>query len=171
MIERLGKRHDRASFNCGQPMLDEWIKVQAGQYDKKDLARTYVSVRHGQARVLGYYAISTHRVSYESLPEDQAIGLPKIDIPVVLIGRLAVDRSVQRQGLGSLLLVDALRRSQHIAEQIGIRAVEVDAIDDEARAFYCKFDFASLLDDPHHLFLPMRVIRKLGLSPLTEPSK
>ena len=91
--------------------------------------------------------------------------MPRLDVPVVLLGRLAVDRSVQGQGLGSLLLIDALRRAQHLAEHVGIRAVEVDAIDEAARQFYSRFGFVPLLDDPNHLFLPMPVIRKLGLPP------
>jgi predicted GNAT family N-acyltransferase len=83
-----------------------------------------------------------------------------------LIGRIAVDQSVQGQGLGAFLLVDALRRSLQISEQVGIRAVEVDALDDSAKRFYLKFGFRSLLDDPRHLFLPMHEIRKLSLDPL-----
>ncbi len=87
-------------------------------------------------------------------------------IPVVLLGRLAVDRSVQGQGLGELLLLDALRRAQHIADEIGVRAVEVDAIGEKARAFYARYGFVQLVDDPNHLFLSLQVIRKLALSPL-----
>jgi GNAT superfamily N-acetyltransferase len=116
--------------------------------------------------VVGYYAISTHRVVYEALPAAEAKGLPRLDLPLVLIGRLAVDHTVQGQGLGALLLVDALRRSLQISEQVGIRAVEVDALDDAARNFYLKFGFRSLLDDPRHLFLPMHEIRKLKLDPI-----
>lgn len=89
-----------------------------------------------------------------------------MDIPVVLLGRLAVDRSVQGRGLGSWLLVDVLRRAQYLAEHIGIRAIEVDALDDAARTFYLKFGFIPLLDAPCHLFLPMQAIRKLGLPPM-----
>jgi GNAT superfamily N-acetyltransferase len=87
-------------------------------------------------------------------------------VPVVLLGRLAVDRTVQGRGLGSFLLIDALRRAQHSSEQVGIRAVEVDALDDAARRFYLKFGFVSLADDLNHLFLAMHVVRKLGLPPL-----
>jgi GNAT superfamily N-acetyltransferase len=114
---------------------------------------------------LGYYAISNHRVAFEALPDDQAKGLPRLGVPVVLLGRLAVDRTVQGQGLGAHLLIDALRRAQHLAEHIGIRAVEVDAIDDAARNFYLKYGFVALLDNPDHLFLTMEVIRRLGLAP------
>jgi len=165
-IRRLDNGHDRAAFDCGQPMLNEWLKDRAGQFDRRDLSRTFVATRHGEVRVVGYYAVSTHRVVYEALPAAEAKGLPRLDIPVVLIGRLAVDHTVQGQGLGALLLVDALRRSLQISEQVGIRAVEVDALDDAARNFYLKFGFRSLLDDPRHLFLPMQEIRKLKLAPL-----
>lgn len=85
---------------------------------------------------------------------------------MVLLGRLAVDRSVRGQGLGQHLLIDALRRVAHISEHIGVRAVEVESIDDHARQFYLKFGFVPLLDDQQHLFLPMQVIRKLELPPL-----
>jgi GNAT superfamily N-acetyltransferase len=166
VIEPLSRQHERGAFDCGQPTLNDWLQLRASQYEKKDLARTYVAVRPGEAAVLGYYAIATHRVSYEALPEDQAKGLPKIDLPVVLLGRLAVDRTAQGQGLGSDLLIDALRRTEHLADSVGIRAVEVHAIDEAARRFYLKFGFGSLADDPNHLFLATHLIRKLGLPPL-----
>jgi GNAT superfamily N-acetyltransferase len=165
-MHRLSRAHDRVSFDCGNDLLNEWIQQRAGQWERKELARCYVAVRTGESHVLGYYAISSHHVNYEALPDDQAKGLPRIDVPVVLLGRLAVDRSAQGQGLGQLLLVDALRRAEHLAQQLGIRAVEVDAIDDEARRFYAKFGFTPLLDDQNHLFLPMHIIHKLHLPPL-----
>ena len=165
-IRRLDKAHERSGFNCGQPMLNEWLKDRAGRFDRRDLSRTFVVTRPNEATVLGYYAISTHRVIYDVLPSIEARGLPRLDIPVVLIGRLAVDQSVQGQGLGALLLVDALRRSMQISEQVGIRAVEVDALDDTARNFYLKFGFRPLLDDARHLFLPMQEVRKLKFNPL-----
>lgn len=165
-IERLGSSHDRTAFDCGNPTLTDWLKQRASQFEKRDLARTYVASKSDSRIVLGYYAISNHRVGHEALPANEAKGLPRLDLPVVLLGRLAVDRKVQGQGLGSLLLIDALRRAQHLAEHVGIRAVEVDAIDDAARQFYLKFGFVSLLDDPNHLFLSMSVIRKLQLPPI-----
>jgi len=163
IIERLARRHDRSVFQCGQPSLDDWLKLRATQFEKKDLARTYVAVRQHESVVQGYYAISNHRVSFNALPADQAKGLPRLDVPVILIGRLAVDRSAQGQKLGSLLLLDALRRAAHVSMEVGIRAVEVDAIDDAARAFYLKYGFVQLVDDSNHLFLPMQAIRKLSL--------
>jgi len=165
-IERLARTHDRSQFDCGVATLNDWIQKLASQHERRDLARAYVAVQSGDTRVLGYYAISNHRVSYETLQEDQAKGLPRIDVPVVLLGRLAVDRSAHGQGLGEFLLLDVLRRASHIADQIGVRAVEVDAIDDTAKRFYQKYGFVSLLDDERHLYLPMQVIRKLELPPL-----
>ncbi|MBW3543212.1 MAG: GNAT family N-acetyltransferase [Planctomycetes bacterium] len=165
-IERLDRSHERSQFDCGVAVLNDWLRKLVSQYEKRDLARTYVAVEPGDTLVRGYYAISNHRVSYDALPDDQAKGLPHIDVPVVLLGRLAVDQSMQGQGLGEYLLLDALRRASYIADQIGVRAVEVDAIDDAAQAFYVKYGFVPLRDDERHLFLPMRVIRQLKLSPL-----
>lgn len=158
--------HDRAGFDCGIPELNDWIATKASQFEKKDLARIYVLVGTGQTAVKGYYALSNHTVIYDVLPVDRAKGLPRIDLPVVLIGKLAVDRSVQGQHLGEFLLMDALRRAEYLASKIGIRAVEVDAIDDSARQFYQRYGFLSLNDDPRHLFLPMSDIRQLKLPPL-----
>jgi GNAT superfamily N-acetyltransferase len=166
IIRRLETTDDRSAFDCGQPLLDGWLRDRAGQFDRRDLSRTYVATRAAEQRICGYYAISTHRVSFEHLPPPDAKGLPRLDVPVVLLGRLAVDRTFQGQGLGAALLVDALRRALHISSEIGIRAVEVDAIDESARNFYVKFGFRALLDDPHHLFMPMHEIRKLKLAPL-----
>jgi GNAT superfamily N-acetyltransferase len=165
-IQRLARRHERAGFNCGMTSLNEWLLLRASQFDRKDLARTYVATQTGQTAVLGYYAISTHRVVFESLPQSESRGLPRLDVPVLLLGRLAVDVSVQGAGLGGLLIVDALRRAVHIADQVGLRAIEVDAIDDRAKQFYLKHGFRELLDDPRHLFLPMHEVRKLKLDPL-----
>jgi GNAT superfamily N-acetyltransferase len=164
-IRRLEKKHDRAAFDSGQPLLDQWLKDRAGQFDRRDLSRTFVATRSDDNRMVGYYAISTHRVLFEKLPPDDTKGLPQLD-PVLLIGRLAVDREAQGQGLGAFLLVDALRRALQVSEQMSIRAVEVDALNESARNFYLKFGFRSLLDDPNHHFLPMHEIRKLRLPPL-----
>src|SRR5437764_233555 len=115
VIEPLADRHDRTTFDCGVPVLNDWLTQRAGQFERKDLARTYVAVRPGEAAVVGYYALSSHSVRFDTLPTDQAKGLPRLDMPVALIGRLAVDKSMQGRGLGSELLIDALRRVEHLA--------------------------------------------------------
>lgn len=166
-IQRLDRPHHRKPFDCGNDALNDWLLKRVSQFEKRDLSRAYVAVREGELRVYGYYALSTHRVRYETLPPEQSKGLPHIDVPVVLLGRLAIDRTAQGQGLGSLLLVDALRRAELVATQVGVRAVEVDAIDESARRFYTKFGFTSLLDDRNHLFLSIKAVRALELPPLT----
>ena len=162
-IQRLDASHDRTSFDCGKPPLNQWLQRFAGQYERRDLARTYVAVQAGSAKVLGYYALSNHRVCYEVLPEEASRGLPAIDIPVVLLGRLAVDRTQQGQGLGEHLLLDALRRASCVSLHIGTRAIEVHAIDQDAQRFYGKYGFVTLRDDPNHLYLPMQIVRQLKL--------
>lgn len=159
-------RHDRTGFDCGMHLLNYWLQNQASQYHRKDLARTYVLVEAGQAKVCGYYAISSHAITFDALTEEQAKGLPTISIPTMLIGRLAVDIKFQRKKLGECLLLDALRRSEYMATKMGIRAVEVHAIGQAACDFYMKYGFMQLRDSPEHLFLPMNVIRKLNLSAL-----
>lgn len=164
-IEKIAKKHDRGRFDCGHPVLNDWLKHRATQFEKRDLARTYVATQRSEPAVLGYYALSNHRVTADSLPSEEAKGLPRLDVPVVLLGRLAVDRSVQGMGLGAILLIDALRRIEYVAQHVGIREVEVDAIDERAQSFYRKFGFVQLTDSPNHLFLSLATIRDLKLTP------
>lgn len=164
-IEPLAKRHDKASFTCGVPSLDEWLRNYSGQHTKRDLSRVYVGVLPGEDRIFGYYAIHASEVRFEELPAFEAKGLPRAPVPVLLLGRLAVDAAAQGKGLGKLLLIDSLRRALAMAEQVGVRAVEVDAIDDDAKRFYGTFGFVELADDPLHLYMPMQTIRKLNLPP------
>ena len=98
-IQRFSRAHDREAFDCGNDALNDWLRKRVSQYQKRDLSRAYVAVHEGELGVYGYYAISTHRVRYEALSAEQAKGLPTIDVPVVLLGRLAVDRTAQGQGL------------------------------------------------------------------------
>jgi GNAT superfamily N-acetyltransferase len=160
VVEKLSSEHDRESFDCGQELLDNFLKHLATQYRKKNLGQTYVAVTPDK-RVIGYYTLSTSRVDFDNVPDDLRRQYPHIPIPVVLLGRLAVDRSFQGQGLGKALLVKALRQAAEVSDAVGIAAVEVHAIDDEARSFYLKYGFTSLADDPHHLYLPIRTIKRL----------
>jgi len=156
-IVRLARTHDRSRFHCGQPTLDGFLRELAFQYEKRNLGRTYVLTRDDEVRVLGYYSLASGAIAFESLPAD--IKLPRHPIPVILLGRLAVDESIRGQGLGERLLVDALSRCLDLAEPLGVHAVEVHAIDDAARAFYLRYGFISLQDDPHHLYLPLKLVR------------
>lgn len=160
VVEQLSSEHDRASFDCGKDLLNNFIRHFATQYRKKNLGQTYV-VAGPDKRVLGYYTLSTSRVDFENVPETLTRTYPRIPIPVILLGRLAVDKTAQNQGLGKTLLVKALRQAAGLADEIGVAAVEVDAVDDEARGFYLRYGFTSLIDDPRHLYLPIKTIKKL----------
>lgn len=160
IIETLSSTHDRNAFDCGESSLNTYLRQYARQNDEKGLGRTYVAVEPDQTRIAGYYTISTGAFTFEQVPEK----LPRYPIPVVHLGRLAVDLSSQGKGLGELLLIDALKRATLAAEQLGIYAVEVRALNDSARRFYLKYGFIPLLDDERHLYLSMKAIRKLKLS-------
>jgi ribosomal protein S18 acetylase RimI-like enzyme len=159
VIEPLGRDHDRSGFSCGKPPLDDFIRKLVTQYEKRNLGRTFVAVSPGATRVCGYYTLAAGSVTFPDLPKVVSKKLPRHPVPVVLLGRLAVDLFCRGQGLGHRLLTDALRRAMTHAEALGIYAVEVVAIDDEAKGFYERYGFLPLLDSPLHLFLPIATIR------------
>src|SRR5947207_4874978 len=144
LIERLNKTHQRDEFCCGKAPLDDFLRTLVSQYEKRNLGRTFVAVRPGEKRVWGYYTLASGALSFRDLPDEVARKLPRHPVPVILLARLAVDRSAQGQGLGSALLVDALERSLDLADRLGVHAVEVDAIDEQAEAFYRRSGFTPL---------------------------
>ena len=160
VIESLERPHARDEFRCGKAPLDHFFHALVGQYEKRNRGRTYVAVRPGNQRVYGYYTLASSAVAREILPAKAAKKLPRHPIPVVLLARLAVDQTVQGSGLGKRLLIDALLRCRNLSTQLGIHAVEVDAIDEQAKAFYEKFGFVALRDSPLHLYLPIATIEE-----------
>ncbi|SIO62773.1 Acetyltransferase (GNAT) domain-containing protein [Singulisphaera sp. GP187] len=158
-VERLDRSHDRASFSCGKPPLDEFLLRLVSQYEKRNLGRTYLAVRPGGKTVAGYYTLASGSVAFQNLPETSARKLPRHPVPVVLIARLAVDKTAPRQGLGAALLMDALERCLALADEVGIHAIQVDAIDSQAAAFYAKYGFVPLQDGDLHLILPVETAR------------
>jgi len=162
-LEELSAGHDCSAFSCGRPSLDEFLLKYARQNQKTGVSRTFVALKPAERIVCGYYSLSAGAVALSNTPEEQRKRLPKYPVPVAHLGRLAVAVKTQGQRLGEFLLIDALRRIQTAADSIGIHAVEVVAIDDVARGFYSKYGFIELLDDPHHLYLSMKTVRRLGL--------
>ena len=159
-IELLTEKHDRASFDCGEPSLNEYLQRFARQNAALFLGRTYVLVVPGQIRIEGYYTVSSGSVAREDMPEKR---LPRYPVSVVLIGRLAVDRQAQGQGFGEFLLLDALKRSAQLAQHLGIYAVVVDALNEPARNFYRKYGFTETAGDPMRLYLPLKKILQAGI--------
>jgi GNAT superfamily N-acetyltransferase len=147
----LTKDHDRNSFDCGVPALNDYLKKYALQNQKKHAARTYVAIRGN--RIVGYYSLAYGSVSLEEAPQSVKSGLPRHPIPVILLARLAVDSTEQGRGLGAALLKDALLRTIQAAEITGLRAILVHAKDDATKRFYEKFGFEPSPIDTYHLFL------------------
>jgi GNAT superfamily N-acetyltransferase len=153
VIEPLGKHHDRASFSCGQPDLDNWFRLRASQDEKRNVARVFVAVTHDLG-VVGFYSLSSLSLALESLPDELAHKLPRYDaIPAALIGRLARDQRVRGQGVGELLLADAIQRILGIGRSIAVFAIVVDAKDERAVDFYQAFGFRSFPLQLRRLFL------------------
>lgn len=158
LIEALHSSHQHAGFCCGQAPLDKFLHALVKQYDKRNLGRTFAAVHPGDKRVWGYYTLAAGAVPFQNLLSSIAKSLPRHPVPVILLARLAVTQEVQGQGLGKLLLIDALQRCLDLAEDLGIFAVEVDALYTQAKDFYLKFGFTSLLDNHLHLYLPLATI-------------
>jgi GNAT superfamily N-acetyltransferase len=161
VIERLSVDHDRAGFTCGEPALDGFIQRHARQNQAKDVSRTYVAVRRGERRVVGYYTLAGGSIEFERLPESLQRRLPHYAIPTILLARLAVDRSAQGEGLGELLLLGALRMAARIAESVGVFAVEVVAKNERAERFYRRYGFEPLPGNELNLYLTLATVRKL----------
>jgi predicted N-acetyltransferase YhbS len=135
--ERLHARHDVSQFDNGKhPSLDAWLKSRALASEGMS-ARTYVICsRDAPQRVVGYYAISTAMEQRISLPNAKIRRSMPDQVPLLLIGRLAVDRQYQGKGLGADLLFDGVRRCLEVSEIAGVRAIITHAIDDDAVRFY-----------------------------------
>jgi GNAT superfamily N-acetyltransferase len=159
-IEPLRASDERGEFCCGKAPLDDFLGLRASQYEKRRLGRTFVALYPGAMRVAGYYTLAAGAVAVTNLPPEAAKRLPKHPVPVILLGRLAVDQKARGQGLGKALLRDALRRSLDLSEQLGLFAVEVLAIDADAKEFYTKYGFVPLADNNLHLFLPISTIEE-----------
>lgn len=125
--------HDRSSFSCGNAALDEWFHRYATQNQRLGNARTFVAIDGNS--VVGFVSLSASQLVRAEAPERIAKNSPQY-IPGILIGRLAVDSRRQGEGIGTLLLAFALRRALDISEQLGVRIVQVHAIDEDAKKFY-----------------------------------
>jgi len=157
-IEPIGRQHKTKAFDCGEADLNSFLTRFALRNDSNDLGRTYVAVRPGDVNVLGYYTISSGTVKFDQLPAD--LRLPKYPIPTVHMGRLATDVSVQGQGLGEALLFDALKKAAAVSGEIGVRAVELIALNEKAKSFYVRYGFQELADDPMRLYLSIETVRQ-----------
>lgn len=153
-------RHDRSGFQCGVEALDRYLQSQAGQDARRRVAAPYVLIRPPSPAVLGFYTLSNASVQAAELPPAIVKKLPRYPtLPATLLGRLATDERSRGEGLGGLLLLDALRRC--LRSETASLAVLVEAKDQSAVAFYEKHEFIALPEQPRRLFKPMAEIEKL----------
>lgn len=158
-IEPLAAKHDRRDFSCGVPALDQYLQRYARQHADANVSRSYVAA--SGVAIRGFYSLAMAGIRRENLPEKHAGRFPNFPLPVARLGRLAVDSRHQRQGLGELLLVDALQRCLQVSETIGMIGVIVDAKDEQARGWYERYEFERLPDSPLTLWLPAAAIARL----------
>jgi GNAT superfamily N-acetyltransferase len=156
-IEKLRRDHLVDAFDCGQDVLNNWLRKYALQNQGAGSAQTYVGLVDGA--VIGYYSLAVGQVEYEGAPERLKKGLARHPVPVMLLARLAVDKNWQKQGVGRALLRDAVLRTLQAAEIAGIRALAVHAKDEQACRYYEQFDFVASPTDPLHLLVLLKDVR------------
>lgn len=166
-IEPLRAKHDklRASFSCGVEALDRYLKQQAGQDARRRVAVTYVLVSR-DGRLAGYYTLSSTNIRVDDLPLQllERLKLPRYPyVGATLLGRLARDLSFQGQGIGEVLLTDALKVALKVSREVASVGVVVDAKDERAHRFYTGFGFVACTEKGNRLVLRMEAIEELFL--------
>jgi GNAT superfamily N-acetyltransferase len=155
--EHLDRAHDLAAFDSGVPVLDDWLRKRALANEENGASRTYVISVAG--RVVGYYSLATGAVAQQRATGKVRRNMPD-PIPVMVLGRLAVDKAYQGRGLGIGLLKDAVLRTQQAAKIGGIRAILLHAISEEAKRFYERSGFAAAPMDPMTLMITMADVER-----------
>lgn len=157
VIRPLDSDHDRPGFQCGVASLDGYIQKQARLDMQRRISRVFVATTADRPKsIVGYYTLSTLSIELGKLPQPLARKLPRHPIPAALLGRLAVNQAAQNHGVGKMLLVDALKRTLAVSDEIAIYAMVVDAIDERAQRFYEQFGFSLLDSGNQRLFLPLK---------------
>ena len=160
-LELLSRAHDRDGFDCGSAPLNSYLRQTARQHTERGISRTFVLVDQDAAEpkpIAGYFTLNICQLRAEQLPAEVGRRLPR-EVAGVKLGRLAVATNRQRQGLGKLLLVAAMKKFVEVFDSAGGIGLFVDAKDNEAKAYYERFGFVSLPDTPLLLFLPLQSIR------------
>jgi GNAT superfamily N-acetyltransferase len=161
-IELLTKSHDRGGFDCGSEPLNLFLKQTARQHADRGISRTFVLVDEGASvprPIIGFFSLNLCQIKSESLSAGEARKLPR-DVSGVRLGRLAVAKAHQRQGLGKILLVAAMGKFIEIFNTAGGIGLFVDAKDQEARRYYGQFGFVALPSNELELFLPVKTIQE-----------
>jgi ribosomal protein S18 acetylase RimI-like enzyme len=155
----VSKAHQRASFDCGYPVLNEYFRLYALKNDRLSIGKTFVVVDEGEA-VVGYMTLASAQIEARTLPEETRAKLPRYPVPAFRIAKLAIDTRFQGAGSGSWLLRQALEKALSVSADVGLYAVIVDAIDEKAKGFYQKYGFEAFSEYPLTLFLPLATIAR-----------
>ena len=155
--------HDRNAFDCGIEELNAFLKQHANQNQSKHISKTYVAVvaisADDRKKIYGYYTLSAGHIQCDQLPDAIKSTLPRYPIPIARIGRLAVDKDYQGQGIGGFLLHNAFNNILNIADKMGVYAIVVDAKNNAAKSFYKNYGFTELQNATLTLFLPTSTIK------------
>ena len=156
----LQKSHDRSTFDCGTKILNEYLLKRSGQELRRNIAFPYMMTLKDKNKVCGYYTLSASSVQVNELPPKIA-KITRYDyLPCVLIGRLALDKTLQGKGYGQYLLMDALRRISR-SKDFAVTLIIVEAKDQKAEDFYRHFGFIKLDKKQQILFIPFKSIKDL----------
>lgn len=154
--------HYLGGFDCGELTLDEWLKHRALKNQGSDASRTYV-VCEGDD-VVGYYCLCAAAITRDSAPRAWQRNMPD-PLPAILLGRLAINRRHQNQGIGKALLFDALMRVMHVAESAGVFAILVHAISEPAKRFYLSQGFVESPSHPMMMLMTLATVRSIMAEP------
>jgi GNAT superfamily N-acetyltransferase len=154
-LERLCRAHPRRRFRCGEEAVENWLATKALQHQEKHLSATNVLLDEKEA-IVGYYTLATGQVDFSDLPVDVGRELPRRQLPVAVLAWLGVDSLHQGEGLGGLLLAQALRDCWEAGKIFAFVAVILDCVNDAAKTFYTKWDFHELPGHPYRLFVGAR---------------
>jgi GNAT superfamily N-acetyltransferase len=159
--EPIAKKHDRASFDCGEPALNEFLRRHARQSHDKGAAKTFLAISKADGKtILGFYSLCPASLAYARAPEIVRKGLARHDVPVFRLGRLAVNFPFQGQGRGGQLILAAGRRCLLAAADVGGVALLIDAKDERAAQWYASYGAVPLADAPLSLLLPLATLQK-----------
>jgi GNAT superfamily N-acetyltransferase len=162
-VEPFTAEHDLHAFDCGQDALNSWLRQHAGLATGQG-TRTYLLVEGATGTVVGYFSLAPHLLEREDVPPSVGRGAPQ-RIPAILLAKLALDKSLQGQGLGAELMIHAMTTIVAAARTAGGRLVVVDAVDENAASFYRAHDFKPSPTDPRRLIMKLSTAaRALGLT-------
>jgi len=158
--EPISKTHNREAFDCGEEALNEFLHRHARKSHELGGAKTFLAIDDADnQRILGFYSLSPASVAYSRTPEIARRGLARHEVPGFRLGRLAVDRNFQGQGMGGQLLLAAGRRSLLASTEVGGVVLVIDAKNERGAGWYASYGAVPLVDAPLSLLLPLATIK------------